>query len=262
MITNFLERKDATEVQKRVYKDVFEPIKPCGTIDYSEDLKVSLKRIFGSELEKLDKYDVIEGVIQNECIFNSKNVKGNLKFLELFTQAISNIYQAYLGSIGNDVSEETINNASGKFCVSSFGESNYKEISMTLNDLGEISEYVNGVPVTLKHYKEILQLARSINETRTAMQKPKDREADINLQKTYREYCQQLTDYYQDVVLGFFKIIEDKTGVSIDNVVNITAIFENSIKSVDGTGTANIVSFVSMHSAYNILKRELEDSVM
>lgn len=262
MITNFLERKDATGVQKHVYEDFFGPVTPEETITASEELKVSLKRVFGSELAKLDHYDAIEGVIQDECIFNAKDVKGNLKFLELFTQAISNIYQGYLGTIGNDVSAETINATSAKFCISSIGKGTYKEIKMTLNDLGEISEYINGSPITLKHYKEILRLAKSINEIETSIRNTKDRESATNLKKTSMEYYKQLTDYYQDVVLGFFKIVEDKSGVAIDEIVNITVVFDNTIKSVDGTGTANIVSFVSMHSAYNVLKRELKDSIL
>lgn len=260
MISSFLVTKDDPKVRLAAIKDVFEDVKVSKVVSEKDTIPMTIKRVLGDKFYELDKIQVIEGIIQNECIFESKYLKDNQKNLSFFAQALSNVFQGYMGLIGNTATKEAVSAASATFCISSTSD-NYTEIEMTLYDLGEIAEYINGVPMTLKNYKEIAKLSKDIEANQKAIQNAPDQETYNGLQKRINESFSKLMDNYHDIVSTFFKIIKDKTGIDVDNIVDITLRLKKTTAAEDGT-EINVVSFVMMHSAYNILKRELEDNLI
>lgn len=260
MLSNFTITRDDPEIQKKARKDFFDLVSVPKVVTEDETIPESLKRVLGNDFYELKNHYIIEGVIQNECIFEMAKLKNNTKVLSFITQGISNIYQGFMGLIGTTVTKELVDSTVARIGVATTSE-NYVETKITMNDLGEISEYVNGVPMVLKNYKAIIKLGQDIESNRTALQNAPDQATQQNINKKLNEDYQQLTDYYVEVVTGFFKILSDKLGINPENIVDITTVFEKTTATEDGTKVA-ILSFVTLHSAYNILYRELQDTLV
>lgn len=260
MVSNFLLTKNDPEVRKNAYKNTFGSIVVPKVVTEDETVQESLKRVLGDKLVSMKDVHVIEGIIQNECIFEPKSLKENMKVLSFITQAISNIFQGFMGVIGNTATKELVDSTAARFCVASTSN-NYVETMITLNDLGEIAEYVNGVPMVLKNYKGILKLSKDIDENRKALQNAPDQNAANNINAKLNQDYKDLSDYYYEIINGFFKMIKDKLGIESDKIVDITVVFEKSTNTEDGE-VINCCTFVQMHSAYNLIVRDLKDSMI
>lgn len=261
MLTNFVMSRNNPEVQKLAQKNFFEKIEVPDVVEITETVPQSIKRALGEDFYKLENNHIVEGIIQNECIFDMKFLKTNIKVLSFISQAISNIFQGYMGVIGNTVTQEAVNTTKATFNVASVKEG-VVSIDLTLSDLGEIAEYVNGIPMTLKNYKAISKLGIDIQNGETALKNAPDQESAKKIQNNLIENYKTLNDYYVDLVTGFFNILKTKLGIeNIEDIVDVTVVFKTTIASETGE-QINGVSFVTLHSAYNILYRELEESMI
>lgn len=260
MLTDFVVSRNDPEVTKLARKNFFENVKVPKVVKETEKIPETLKRVLGDDFVELKDLYIIEGIIQNECIFDPKAIKNNTKNLSFITQGISNIFQGFMGVIGNTATKELVDSTEATLCISSTSD-NYTETKITLNDLGEIAEYINGVPMTLKNYKAIVKLTNDIGQTEQALQKAPDQETANSLNKKRNDYYQQLTEYYNDLVVGFLRIIKEKTGIDYDKIVDVTTVFDKSTTSDTGE-VIKVKSFVMLHSIYNILYRELEESLI
>lgn len=261
MLTNFLMTREDPKVQRLAQKNFFKDVEVPKVIEVTETIPQSITRALGEGFEDLEKVSIIEGIIQNECIFDMKFLKNNLKVLSFFSQAISNIFQGYMGIIGNTVTKENISAAEAKFIVSSSSE-NVVSMNLTLNDLGEIADFVNGVPMTLKNFKAISKLAMDLQNGESALRNAPDQESAKKIQANLNENYKTLTDYYVDIVTGFFNILQTKLGIkTIEDIVDITVVFNKTVANESGE-QISCTSFVTMHSAYNILYRELVESLI
>lgn len=260
MLNNVTFTRDDPEVQKKTRKDFFDSFTVPKVVTADERVPESLKRVLGNDFYELKNHYIVEGILQNECVFEMAKLKNNSKILSFITQGISNIYQGFMGLIGTTVTKELVDTTVARIGVATTSE-NYVETKITLNDLGEISEYVNGVPMVLKNYKGIIKLSQDIESNRAALQNAPDQATQQNINKKLNEDYQQLTDYYVEVVTGFFKILTDKLGINPENIVDITTVFEKTTATETGE-QVSILSFVNMHSAYNILYRELQDTLV
>lgn len=261
MITNFLMSRNQPKVQRLAQEDFFKTIKTPNVVTVKETIPESIKRVLGDDFYKLDKVAIIEGIIQNETIFDMKFLKTNTKLLSYMAQSISFIFQGFLGSIGNTVTAEGIAANEARLCVASTSN-NYTEVKVTLNDFGPIAEYINGVPLTLKNYKAIEKISHDIQSNEAALRNAPDNESAIKLQKSLNENYQALTDYYVDIISGFFDIVKSHCRIdNLEDIVDISVVFNKTVTGEDGE-QINDTSFVQIHSAYNVLYRELQDSLI
>lgn len=263
MIKDFLITRDDPEVQKLARKNYFDKVVTPKVTEESEKIGETMKKILGDDFYELKKLNGIEGIIQNECVFDMKYIKVNTLLMTYYTQSIVNLFQAFMGVIGNTVTDDGIKANPAKLCVSSTKD-NYTEVEFTMNDLGEVAEYINGVPMTIKNYNAIRKLAEDIESTKQALQKAPDQESYNSLSQKYNEYQKQLSEYYLDIVTGFFNIVKKLTGVDIEDVnnkiVDISAVFDKTVTTDDGN-QISIKSFVMMHSAYEVFYKSLEEIV-
>ena len=154
MIQNFLMARDDIAEQKLAQKVFWEEVEIPEIVSNREKLTESLKRALGDNFWEMKDCAIIEGIIQDEGVFNQKTLSADPKLNSYVVQSVSNIFQGFLGVIGNSITEDVIKSTKAKLCIASCKD-NYCEYDITLSDLGEIAEYVNGNPIMLKHYKEI-----------------------------------------------------------------------------------------------------------
>lgn len=260
MIQNFLMTRDDIAEQKLAQKNFWEKVEIPEIVSREEKMTESLKRALGDKFWELKDVAVIEGITQNEGIFDLKELDTNPKNKSFVVQAVSNIFQGFLGIIGNSVTDELIKSTTARLCIAS-AKDNYYESDITLSDLGEIAEYVNGNPITLKNYKAIAYANQTITENDAILRKAPDKETAARARSEIEKASKELMDYYDDISKGFFKIIKEKTNIEPENIIDIVVKFEKEGNLQDGT-VIKIISFVQIHSLYNLLYAELKQSLI
>lgn len=259
MIQNFLMSKDDIAEQKLAQKTFWESVEIPEIVDPKETLAQSLKRVLGDKFWELKDIAVIEGIIQNEGVFNLKTLEASPKCKSFIVQAISNIFQGFLGIIGNSITDEAVKSTMAKMCIAD-AKDGYCEYDFNLDNLGEIAEYVNGNPITLKNYKAIMHANQVIEKNNSILQNAPDKETVERAKTEITSASKELMDYYDDIVKGFFKIIKDHTSIDSENIIDIIVKFGKEGNLEDGT-VVKIVSFVQIHSVYNLLYSELKQSM-
>lgn len=260
MIQNFLMTRDDIAEQKHAQKVFWEEVKIPEIVSDQEKLAESLKRALGDNFWEMKDCAIIEGIVQNEGVFDQKTLSADTKLNSYIVQSISNIFQGFLGTIGNSVTEDAIKSTKAKLCIASW-KNNYCEYDITLSDLGEIAEYVNGNPIMLKHYKEINNANKIIADNDRIIKNAPDKETVERAKSEITKASKELIDYYNDIVKGFFNIIKKQTNIDSENIVDIIVKFEKEGNLEDGT-VVKIISFVQIHSVFNLLYEELKSSLI